>query len=57
VRPLTGELQYGFISSFRLQFRFNTIKLRIYIKDRALNESNIIETEPFNISDIVRPAR
>lgn len=56
VRPLTGELQYGFISSFRLQFRFNTIKLRIQIQDRALNRSNIIETEPFNISDIVRPA-
>lgn len=57
VRPLTGELQYGFISSFRLQFRFNTIKLKLQIQDRALNRSNIIETEPFNISDIVRPPR
>jgi hypothetical protein len=55
IRPLTGELQYGFISSFRLQFRFNTIKVRFQIQDRALNKSNIIETEPFNISEVVRP--
>ncbi len=56
IRPLTGELQYGFVSSFRLQFRFDIIKLRIQIQDRSLNKSNIIETEPFNILEVVRPA-
>ena len=56
VRPLTGELQYGFISSFRLLFRnYTSIKMRIQIQDRQLNKSNIIETEEFNISEIVLP--
>lgn len=55
IRPLTGELQYSLISGFRLLFRNETIKLRIQIQDRALNESNIIETDKFNINDIIRP--
>jgi hypothetical protein len=57
VRPLTGELQYGFISIFRAAFRYDIIKLRIQIQDRELNKSNIIETDAFNISEIVRPPR
>lgn len=56
VRPLEGELQYNLVSGFRLLFRNEIIKLRIQIFDRALNESNIIETEEFNINDIIRPA-
>jgi hypothetical protein len=56
IRPLTGELQYGFISSFRLLFRnFRSIKMRFQIQDRNLRKSNIIETEPFDINEIVRP--
>lgn len=56
IRPLTGELQYTLLSGFRLLFRNETIKLRISIKDRQLNESNIIETDEFNIGEIIRPA-
>jgi hypothetical protein len=55
VRPLTGILQYGFISSFRLLFRNDIVKLRIQIQDRNLNKSNIVETDEFNISEIARP--
>ena len=55
VRPLEGELQYTLVSGFRLLFRNDRIKMRMQIKDRALNGSNIIETEPFNINDIIRP--
>jgi len=56
IRPLTGELQYGFISSFRLLFRnYNSIKMRIQIQDRRLNKSNILETEPFRVDEIVLP--
>ena len=56
VRPLEGELQYSLVSGFRLLFRNEIIKLRIQIFDRALHESNIIETDEFNINDIIRPA-
>jgi hypothetical protein len=56
IRPLTGELQYGFISSFRLLFRnYKSIKMRFQIQDRNLRKSNIIETEAFDINEIVRP--
>jgi len=57
VRPLTGILQYGFISSFRLLFRNDIVKLRIQIQDRDLNKSNIIETDEFNVSEIARPPK
>ncbi len=56
IRPLTGELQYSLVSGFRLLFRNEkSIKLRIQIQDRALNKSNIIETEPIKINDVIRP--
>lgn len=55
IRPLTGELQYSLVSGFRLLFRNETIKLRIQIQDRALNKSNIIETDPININGVIRP--
>lgn len=54
-RPLEGELQYGIISGFRLLFRNDIIKLKIQIQDRALHKSNIIETEAFNVSEIILP--
>jgi len=57
VRPLTGELKYGFVSSFRLLFRNETIKLRLQLQDRALQKSNIIETEAFNVAEIARPPK
>ena len=56
VRPLTGELQYGFISAFRIPFRnYNSIKLRLQIQDLKLNKSNILETQAFRIDEISLP--
>jgi len=55
IRPLTGELQYSLLSGFRLLFRNETIKLKIQIIDRAKHWSNIIETEEFEINDIILP--
>lgn len=52
-RPLEGTIRYAMSSSSFLQiFSVKTIKLRIRIRDRALNTSNVIETPPFRLSDI-----
>lgn len=47
-----GTLRYG-INSIGLEeiFSFKTLKLRISIKDRALNTSNVIETPEFTLLD------
>ncbi len=47
-RPLAGSLSYSMISSgFLPLFGNDTLQLRIQIKDRALNTSNIVESEDF----------
>ena len=56
IRPLEGELQYSLVSGFRLLFRNEIIKIRIQIQDRALNKSNIIETDEIKILEIIQPA-
>lgn len=53
-RPLKGTIKYSLLSGFRLLFRNDTLKIRIQIQDRALNKSNIVETEPFLIQDKFR---
>ena len=45
--PWEGKITYTAISAFRSRFRQKSIKFRIYIYDRALNESNVVESEPF----------
>ena len=52
-RPLDGSISYTFFST---QFAANnsailneTIRLRFFIYDRALNQSNVVETEDFTI--------
>ena len=51
--PLEGILRYGMVSGgFEALFRLDTLKLRLQIKDRALNNSNIIETPEFVLRDI-----
>jgi hypothetical protein len=51
--PLEGKLRYGLTSSgFNFLFRNDTLKLEIYIKDRALNISNLIETPDFTLKAI-----
>lgn len=52
-RPIEGTITYDMLSSgFLLVFRAETIKLRFYIKDRALNQSNIVESPEFALQDI-----
>jgi hypothetical protein len=48
--PLEGKIRYGMGSiGFKILFSIKTLKLRIQIKDRALNKSNIIETPEFTL--------
>ncbi len=54
-RPLKGTLIYGTALAFRLAFRYDSIKLRIQIQDSSLHKSNVVETEPFMITDIIQP--
>ncbi len=51
--PLEGILRYGMTSTgFKILFRNDTLKLRVWIKDRALHTSNIIETPDFVLKNI-----
>ncbi len=45
-RPISGELTFNIISPLiATELQGKTIKLKIFIKDRALNNSNTIETD------------
>jgi hypothetical protein len=47
--PLEGEIRYSMPSPFfKIIFGAKTIRLRVYIEDRALNKSNEIYTNDFN---------
>ncbi|MCI0750918.1 MAG: hypothetical protein L0Y35_03705 [Flammeovirgaceae bacterium] len=51
--PVEGTIRYNIKGFGFLQlFSIKTLKLRITIKDRALNKSNILETPEFTLSDI-----
>jgi len=53
-RPLEGKLKYKMKSAgFELLFRLDTLKLDVYIIDRALNVSNTISTPDFVLQDIL----
>lgn len=48
--PLEGTIRYGMGSiAFTAIFSIKTLKLRIQIKDRALNRSNIVESNEFTL--------
>ncbi len=54
-RPLQGELIYGYediLGGFRREFRNDTLMVRIQIKDRALNRSNIVQSQDFTLNSI-----
>lgn len=52
-RPLEGELTYNFrINRLKRYLADDTIKLRVQIRDRALQNSNVVESEPFTLDDI-----
>ncbi len=47
--PLEGEIRYAMTSAFfRVVFGAKTLRLKIYIEDRALNKSNEVYTNDFN---------
>jgi hypothetical protein len=47
--PLEGDIKYSMPSPFfKIIFGAKTIRLRVYIEDRALNKSNEIVTNDFN---------
>lgn len=51
--PLEGDLQYAMVTSgIRSIFSIKPMKLRIKIRDRALNTSNIVETPEFTLDKI-----
>ena len=52
-RPLEGKLTYKMKSAgFELLFRQDTLKLEVYIIDRALNISNMVSTPDFVLKNI-----
>jgi hypothetical protein len=53
--PLESILAYSMVSGInplKLFFKEKILKLRIFIKDRELNSSNVIETEPFTLVQV-----
>ncbi len=50
-RPLRGTLTYKMVNAFKLSpiFRDNILKIDVQIQDRALNRSNIVQTNDFNL--------
>lgn len=49
----SGTIRYAMTSTGFLQlFENKTLKLRIKIRDRDLNDSNVLETPPFTLEDI-----
>lgn len=51
--PLEGDLQYAMVTAgLRSLFSIKTMKLRVKIRDRSLNVSNIIETPEFTLDKI-----
>lgn len=52
-RPLEGTLKYKMQSAgFELIFRQDTLMLEVFIYDRSLNKSNVIQTPDFVLRDI-----
>jgi hypothetical protein len=54
-RPLEGKLRYGMVSTGWLLVFRDSLKLSIQIQDRALNKSNIVESNPFTLEGITSP--
>jgi len=52
IRPLEGILKYGMTSSGWLFLFRDTLKISVMIKDRALNNSNVVESNDFTLESI-----
>lgn len=54
-RAVEGTIKYEMVSTgFYSLFSTETMKLRMMIRDRALNKSNVVETGDFTLNDIVK---
>ena len=54
-QSISGNLTYSMVSSgFNSVLENETFKLKIKIKDRSLNNSNIIETQDFTLNSILK---
>ena len=54
-QSITGNLTYSMVSyGFKSILENETFKLKIKIKDRGLNNSNIIETQDFTLTSILK---
>ena len=52
-QTLQGDLRYGMLAtSWRGILRNNRIKLRVFIKDRARNNSNVVESTSFTLDEV-----
>lgn len=52
-RPVDGTISYAMASSgFLSLFSIKTLKLRFFVRDRALHKSNVVETPEFTLADI-----
>lgn len=52
-KPISGTLTYKFTNNGLLPyFRNETLKLRVYIIDRALHKSNVVESPVFTLEEI-----
>jgi hypothetical protein len=50
--PLEGEIRYAIPSLFfKTIFGAKTLRLRVYIEDRALHQSNVVFTREFNLRE------
>jgi hypothetical protein len=50
--PLEGEIRYSIPSvSFQTIFGSQTLRLKVYIEDRALHQSNIVYTRDFTLNE------
>jgi len=51
--PVEGDLKYALVSrGLWVAFQNETLKIKIWIKDRALNQSNVVETGTFTLQSI-----
>ncbi|WP_258103360.1 hypothetical protein [Marinoscillum sp. MHG1-6] len=54
-KPTTGTISYSFVSQgLKLFLAQDTFKLKFFVYDRALNQSNEVETPEFTLSDILQ---
>ena len=54
--PLKGVLQWGTVGSYGTQYKNDTLRIDVVMRDRAGNVSNVITFDEFTIDNIRRPS-